>query len=284
MKRVSLASVFVAWLVVMPLGSGVEDAPLDPQRSALAQHLDTAIAHMDLGLRSPQYRESIEFLREHATDAISEVSVVLLEQPGSFRKWQVTYLIGEFGDESALALLRGLLDAPLPEPRPSHEAEHAIDLQHAEEVTSRFQAVMSTARLASHRPHLRDQVVSSLIDIAHEIPMTTSAAIYQPTISLLSTPTNSTASSHHQSGRASWPAGCRNATSGNERPEKGNCRYAVSTDGPPDNAEDTAPRSGCERPRLRVHAELLFFHAGRGRHAVPCACGCGRRDGGVALE
>ena len=179
MRRVSLASVFVASLVVVPLGAGVEDAPLDQQRGALARHLDTAVAHMDLGMRSPQYRESIEFLQEHAPDAIAEVSVVLLEEPGSFRKWQVTYLIGEFGDESALPLLRGLLDAPLPEPRPSHETEHAIDLQHAEEVTSRFQAVMSTAQLASHRPHLRDQVVSSLIDIAHEIPMTTSAAIYQ---------------------------------------------------------------------------------------------------------
>ena len=179
MRKVSLATVLVASFVVVPLGSGVEHAPLDQERGAFAQHLDTAIAHMDLGLRSPQYTESIEFLRGHAADAVSEVGVVLLEEPGSFRKWQVTYLIGEFGDESALGLLRGLLDAPLPEPQPSREAEHAIDLQHAEEVTSRFQAVMSIAQLASHRPHLRDQVVSSLIDIAHEIPMTTSAAIYQ---------------------------------------------------------------------------------------------------------
>ena len=79
---------------------------------------------MDQGERSREYRESLIFLRAHADEAVAVLTPFLLEQPGSFRKWQLTYLAGEFGDESAIGLLRELLQTPMPEPQPVGSGSH----------------------------------------------------------------------------------------------------------------------------------------------------------------
>jgi hypothetical protein len=103
----------------------------------------------------------------------------LLESQGSFRKWHVTYLLGELGDESTIGLLQELLSQPIPEAAVADPEGHAIDLGHAEEVMSRMQAVMSISRIASIRPNLRDEVVASLVEVAREVPIATSSAIYE---------------------------------------------------------------------------------------------------------
>ena len=155
------------------------EVPSADDGGPLMRHLDTVTSQMDPGVRSRAYRESLAFLRMHAADATAEVSGLLLDQPGSFGKWQLTYLVGEFGDESAIALLRDLIDQPLPEPQPAMEGPHYIDLEYAEDVASRVQAVMSTARIAVHRPALRDQVVSELVAAAREVPLVKSTALFE---------------------------------------------------------------------------------------------------------
>ena len=120
----------------------------------------TSIRRCHRWIRAPgsrEYRESLAFLRSHASEATAEVGGLLLEEGGGFGKWQLTYLVGEFGDDSAIALLRLLADQPLPEPQPAGEGRHEIDLVYTEEIASRVQAVMSTARIASLRPNLREQ-------------------------------------------------------------------------------------------------------------------------------
>jgi hypothetical protein len=134
---------------------------------------------MDRGVRSREYRESLVFLRAHADEAVTVLTPFLLEQPGSFRKWQLTYMLGELGDGSAIGLLRELVETPLPEPQTTRAGSHETDIAYTEDVASRVQAVMSMARIASERPELRDRIVPGLVDIAHERPFLKSTAIFE---------------------------------------------------------------------------------------------------------
>ena len=158
---------------------GVAEPPLVIEERPLVGHLDVVISQMDRGMRSREFRESLVFLRAHADEAVAELSGFLLEQPGTFRKWQLAYLVGEFGDESAIAVLRELIDEPLPPPQPAREGSHTIDLEYTEDVASRVQAAMSIARIASHRPDLRDQVVSELVAASREVPVVKSTALFE---------------------------------------------------------------------------------------------------------
>lgn len=180
MKKVSLLCIAVFSCAAVPFGlDKMNRAAVSEEVHPSRRHLRTAMRYMDAGERSLQYRESVGYLRRHAREVSSEVSHFLLESRGSFRKWQIVYLLGEVGDESTLALLRELLDRPVPEPLVDDSSEHFIDLHHAEEVTSRAQAVMSISRIAWVRPYLRDQVVASLVEVAREVPSATSSAIYE---------------------------------------------------------------------------------------------------------
>jgi hypothetical protein len=145
----------------------------------LVRHLDVAVARMDQGERSSEYRKSLSFLSAHADEAVTTLAPFLLEQPGSFRKWQLTYLVGEFGDQSAIGLLRELLQTPLPEPQTPGYGSHSIDLAYSEDLASRIQAVMSIARIASHHPELRDRVIGELLVAAHEVPHAKSTALFE---------------------------------------------------------------------------------------------------------
>lgn len=173
--------VFVAVLLALVACGrpGTAESPPDGDADLVITHLGTAMAQMDRGPRAPEYRESLAFLRAHAQELVARLRGSLLDEPGSFSKWQLTYLIGEFGDESAIRLLRDLLDTPLPNPASSRATEHEIDLRYAEELSSRTQAVMSTARIAHHRPELRPRVVSELLEIAREIPLAKSTALFE---------------------------------------------------------------------------------------------------------
>jgi len=157
----------------------VADAPPCAERRPLNHHLRQAITHLDRGSRSPEYRESLAYLKLHAPEAVTALGGPLLREPGSFGKWQITYLIGEFGDESAIALLRIFMEQPKPQARSAREGSHATDIPYSEEMTSRFQAVSSTARIASHRPELRDQVVETLIATAQGIPFLEDSAMFE---------------------------------------------------------------------------------------------------------
>jgi len=157
--------------------SGIAEAPRE--RGLLARHLDTAMSQIDRGPRSRVYRESLVFLRAHAVEATSELGGLLLEERGGFAKWQATYLVGEFGDESAIALLRLLIDEPMPESQSAGEGRHAIDLAYTEELASRVQAAMSIARIASLRPDLREQAVAELVATAREVPLVKSTALFE---------------------------------------------------------------------------------------------------------
>lgn len=179
MKGISLTIACLVLVGIAVQGAGDRAVPPVVETGPLARHLDTALSHMDRGSRSADYGASLAYLRAHAADATAEVSALLLEQPGSFGKWQVTYLVGEFGDESSIVLLRRLIDEPVPEPRTSSEEPHAIDLAHAEELASRVQAVMSTARIASHRPNLREQVIAELVATARQVPSLKSTALFE---------------------------------------------------------------------------------------------------------
>ena len=158
---------------------GAADAPPYAERRPLNHHLSQAITHLDQGSRSPEYRESLAYLRLHAREAATTLSGPVLREPGSFRKWQITYLIGDFGDESAIALLRIFIEQPKPQARPARAGSHATDLQFSEEMNSRFQAVSSTARIGSHRPELRDQVVETLIATAQQVPYLEDHAMFE---------------------------------------------------------------------------------------------------------
>ncbi len=181
-----MGKVWLPWLVVIGAvgvlatqGIGAADAPPCAERRPLNHHLMQAIAHLDPGSRSPEYRESLAYLKLHARDAVTELSGHVLREPGSFRKWQVTYLIGEFGDESAIDLLRIFMEQPRPQARPARQGSHATDIPYSEEMTSRFQAVASTARIASHRPELRDQVVETLVATAQGMPFLKDSAMFE---------------------------------------------------------------------------------------------------------
>ena len=54
-----------------------------------------------------------------------------------------------------------------------------IDLAYTEDVASRIQAVMSIARIASHRPELRDRVVSELVSLGRDVPLVKSTALFE---------------------------------------------------------------------------------------------------------
>jgi hypothetical protein len=165
--------------IVATRSVGVADAPPIAEHRPLVDHLSRAIAHLDQGSRSPEYRESLAYLRLHAREGAVALSGPLLREPGSFRKWQIAYLIGDFGDESAIALLRIFMEQPKPQARPAREGSHATDLEFSEEMNSRFQAVSSTARIGSHRPELRDQVVETLIATAQQVPYLEDSAMFE---------------------------------------------------------------------------------------------------------
>lgn len=163
----------IALLCVCALGITVEYARSVPSprpgRVPIAnEHLERVIAHMDRGPQSLEYRESIEYLREHSSQAVADLSGFLMEGEGSFRKWQLAYLIGEFGAGDAVETLGRWVAHPLPDPGPADPRQHRVDLPHSEEHAARIQAVSSIARIASHRPDLRDQVVEELVSIALE--------------------------------------------------------------------------------------------------------------------
>jgi len=153
------------------LGVSIERAVERPVReplpnSPVLQNLGRAIANMDRGRSSFEYRESIEFLRAHEVDAIDAVREVLHAKEGSFAKWQIAYVLGEFGGAHTVQALRAWLERPLPAPERGTEGSHRVDLSYSEEFAARAQGVSSTARIASHRPALHDQAVSNLIAIA----------------------------------------------------------------------------------------------------------------------
>lgn len=160
-------------------GSGVAEAPQAEEDGLLIRHLDTAMSQMDRGARSRAYRESLAFLRTHAAEATAEVSGRLIDAPAGFGKWQVTYLVGEFGDEDAIVLLRALVDEPLAESQAAGRGRHEIDLAYNEEVASRVQAVMSTARIAFLRPNLREQAVAELVGVARKVPLVKGTALFE---------------------------------------------------------------------------------------------------------
>ncbi|MDH3655576.1 MAG: hypothetical protein OEN21_15015 [Myxococcales bacterium] len=176
---------FPWWAAVLPLllvatqSIGVADAPSSVEHRPLTHHLGRAISQLDQGSRSPEYTESLAYLKLHAREAVTELSAPVLREPGSLGKWQVTYLIGEFGDESAIDLLRIFMEQPKPRAQPAREGSHATDLQFTEEMNSRFQAVSSTARIASHRPELRDQVVETLIATAQRGDFLEDSAMFE---------------------------------------------------------------------------------------------------------
>jgi hypothetical protein len=180
MKRASFSAIVAASFVILPLGSGVVEEYAVRRPTDIEQHLATLVAHSDAGDASAEYRESVRFLREHAPAAADSVGGVLLGERGTFLKWHLTYLLGEFGDETGVTLLRELLDGPIPVPegRPDLDS-HGIDLQHAEEVAAHVQAVMSIGRIASLRPELRSDVIAALVDIGNQTPMLASSAIYE---------------------------------------------------------------------------------------------------------
>jgi hypothetical protein len=161
--------------------SDLRTGAIEPRLEAhpLMQHLEVTIAKMDQGERSLEYRESLTFLKEHTRETTAALTPFLLEQPGGFRKWQLAYLVGEFGDASAVRLLRELAETPLPEPQTTHAGSHETDLVYTEDVASRVQAVVSTARIASRHPELRDWIVSELVTLAHEVPLVKSTAIFE---------------------------------------------------------------------------------------------------------
>jgi hypothetical protein len=172
--------VALAALPVLAMQSvGVADAPVCAERRPLSHHLRSALRHLDQGARSAEYRESLAYLELHAPEAVAALSGPVLSEPGSFRKWQITYLIGEFGDENAIALLRMVMEQPEPQARPAHPGSHATDIEFTEEMNSRFQAVSSTARIASHRPELRDQVVETLLATARGVPFLEDSAMFE---------------------------------------------------------------------------------------------------------
>ena len=145
----------------------------------LMRHLGQATRHMDRGARSQEYRESIEFLRAHSQEVVAEVSGFLLEEKGSFRKWQIAYLIGELGGEDALALLRRWVEQPVPAPKVVDDGRHRVDLSFSEEGAARAQAVSSIARIATLRPALRDQAVADLLSIAKGLPELKEASFFE---------------------------------------------------------------------------------------------------------
>ena len=179
MMRVLFVILFAGLVATTGSSGGAPDSPSIVEERPLLHHLDIVSSHMDPGMRSRDFRESMVFLRAHADEAIAELSGLLLEQSGSFRKWQFAYLVGEFGDESAIAVLRELIGEPLPPAQLAREGSHEIDLEYTEEVASRVQAVMSIARIASHRPSLRDQIVSELIAAGREVPLVKSTALFE---------------------------------------------------------------------------------------------------------
>jgi len=181
MKRIWFvgAGAFVFTLVVGIRSMGIASAPLPTETRLLTHHLGVALSRLDPGPRSGEYRESLAYLRLHAAEAVSELRGPLLGEPGSFRKWQLTYLLGEFGDQSAIDLLRTFMDEPMPQPEPAHPGGHEIDLRYSEESVSRVQAVTSTARIASHRPELRDQVIESLVAAAQVSPRLEATAMFE---------------------------------------------------------------------------------------------------------
>ena len=166
------------WGMALDRASEVPSEQLEPP-TLLMRHLARATRHMDRGAGSQEYRESIEFLRAHSQEAVAEVSGFLLEEKGSFRKWQIAYLIGELGGGDALALLRRWVEQPLPAPKVVNDGQHWVDLSFTEEGAARAQAVSSIARIATLRPALRDQVISHLLSIAKGHPELEDASLFE---------------------------------------------------------------------------------------------------------
>ena len=172
--------ILFAGLVAIPYSSGgVAEPTSQLDERPLDRHLDVVVSQMDRGARSREFRESLAFVSAHADQVVAAWSGLLLAQPGTFRKWQLAYLVGEFGDESAITLLRALIDEPLPSAQQAREGSHMIDLAYTEDVASRIQAVMSIARIASHRPELRDRIVSELVALGRDVPLVKSTAFFE---------------------------------------------------------------------------------------------------------
>jgi hypothetical protein len=179
MKRVVLSVLLVLVSIAAVYdGSEVAERAVE-ERDALAHQVKVAIAHMDRGAHSLEYRGAIGFLRAHAAEATVWIEDALRADASSFRSWQLSFLIAEFGEGRALDVLRELVRRPLPEPRPSLRREHAIDVRYTEALATRMQAVSSIARIGLRRPELRDDAVETLAQIADEVPLAKAAALFE---------------------------------------------------------------------------------------------------------
>ena len=166
-----MTKVLLATLALGTLGFTIEATRTPPSqepalRTPVGQHLSRALSQMDSSPHSEGYRQSIEFLRANASEAVQTVRGFLFEEKGSFRKWQLAYLIGEFGDEAAISAPQRWVALPLPNPVSFDEDHHRTDLDHSEEVSARAQAVSSIARIAFHRPALREHAINALLSLA----------------------------------------------------------------------------------------------------------------------
>ena len=180
MRRASVAAAVVASCIGVPFGAGLFEDPVLREPSEIERHLITLASESDREAESEAYRESLEFARQHARPAVELVRAIIRREEGSFRAWHLTYLLGQFGDASAIAALRELLYRPFAPPRGDPDpSRHELDLRHAEAVAMRVQAVMSIGQIGTRRPELRPEVIAALVEIGNERPMFVSSAIYE---------------------------------------------------------------------------------------------------------
>jgi hypothetical protein len=176
MKRVVLSALVV--LVSIAAVYEGDEAAVE-ERDALAHQVEVAIAHMDTGARSREYRQAIGFLRAHTAEATVWIEDAFRADSSSFLSWQLAFLMAEFGEVRALGVLEELVRRPLPEHRPSPEPEHAIDVRYTEAVATRMQAVSSIARIGLRRPELRDEAAETLAKIVKGVSLAKAAALFE---------------------------------------------------------------------------------------------------------
>lgn len=164
-----LAATSLLAIASSPLSTRAEPEWPD-ERELVRAHLEAAKYEMAQERTSNRYRESVAALRARAPQAVEEVSGILLEEEGSFDKWQTVRLIGAFGDENAIRLLGRFISKPMPRPKVTDVTSEQTDPEYSEEFMSKVQAVTSLARIGSRHTELKDRVISDLIGIAQNIP------------------------------------------------------------------------------------------------------------------
>ena len=164
-------------LSLLTISCAEQDTGIETEQS-FAAHMRAALSeHASLKQNDASAAAgSLHYLRGHSTAALRYLEPVLMADEAPAR-WEMTWLVGQFGGADALEMLRQMALREPPkkavpdasDPTTEHEM-HDVHGPGEEELLTRLQAVASIGQIATREATLRQTAIDDLMEIARSRP------------------------------------------------------------------------------------------------------------------